>query len=180
MPEVPVLRTPRLVLRPLVAADAPALFRFRSDPVEQQYNDRPLGSPDDAHALLDRLAAEHANDGAVHWGLTLREDDVVVGLLGYNYWARPHRRAGVGYDLSRRLWGRGLASEAMTAVLDHGFGAMGLNRVEAHTDAENAASIRMLERLGFWREGTFHDHFEEDGRFHDIALFVKLRRDLPA
>jgi ribosomal-protein-alanine N-acetyltransferase len=128
MTEAPVLRTPRLVLRPLTAADAEALFRFRSDPVEQRYNDAPVGSLADTHALLDRLDREHRDDGAMHWGLTRREHDVVVGLLGYNYWAREHRRAGVGYDLSRRLWGRGRAAEAMTAVLEHGFGASTTSR----------------------------------------------------
>jgi ribosomal-protein-alanine N-acetyltransferase len=101
----------------------------------------------------------------------------VVGLLGYNYWDPNHRRAGLGYDLKRSLWGRGLAAEAMRAVVDFGFGPMALNRVEAHTDAENARSIRLLRRLGFWQEGTFHEHYLEDGAFHDVALYVMLQRD---
>jgi ribosomal-protein-alanine N-acetyltransferase len=176
-PVIPVLRTDRLVLRPLTPADAPALLVFRSDPIEQEHNDPPLRSLADARALVEGLAADHHVHGARHWGLVLRGGDDVVGLFGYNHWSRPHARASVGYDLSRRLWGRGLASEAMVAVLDHGFGEMGLNRVEAHTNAENTASVRMLRGLGFWREGTFHEHFFENGAFHDVALFVLLRRD---
>ncbi len=68
-------------------------------------------------------------------------------------------------------------AEAMRAVLDHGFGDLRLNRVEAHTNDVNASSIRMLRRLGFWREGTFHDRFREGAEFHDVALFVMLARD---
>lgn len=173
----PVLSTARLVLREIVPADAAALFAFRSDVEEQQHNDPPLRTLAEAHALIERLAAEYRDAGAVRWGLTLKDDGTVVGLLGYNYWAVPHARAGVGYDLSRRLWGRGLMSEAMAAVLNHGFDTMRLNRIEAHTNSENTASVRMLRRLGFWQEGTLHDQFYEDGAFHDVALYVLLRRD---
>ncbi|OLT21119.1 hypothetical protein BJF78_08675 [Pseudonocardia sp. CNS-139] len=115
--------------------------------------------------------------GARRWGITLTGDDTVVGLLGYNYWDVQHRRAAIGYDLKRSLWGKGLAAEAMELALGFGFDRMDLNRVEAHTDAANARSIRLLRRLGFWQEGTFHERYLEDGAFHDVALFVLLRRD---
>jgi ribosomal-protein-alanine N-acetyltransferase len=175
----PTLLTERLVLREIVPDDAADLFAFRSDPIEQRYNDPPLRTLDEAHDLIRRLDRERSEYGAVHWGVTLVGDDRVVGLLGYNEIVVEHRRASLGYDLARRLWGQGLATEALTAVLDHGFDALGLNRVEAHTDAANASSIRLLQRLGFWREGTFHDRFFEDDGYHDIALFVLLRRNRP-
>jgi ribosomal-protein-alanine N-acetyltransferase len=174
---IPVLETERLVLRPLVASDATALFAFRSDPIEQRWNDAPLTEESQAGELIDRLAVEHHTVGALHWGLTLRGDDTVRGLLGYNEVVASDARAAVGYDLARPLWGRGLMAEALRAVLDHGFGALRLNRVEAHTNDVNTASIRLLRKLGFWREGTFHERFREDGEFHDVALFVMLARD---
>lgn len=173
----PVLETERLVLREIVPADAEALFAFRSDPVEQQHNDPAFVHISESYALIERLAREYRDEGAVRWGLTLKGEDVVVGLLGYNYWSVPHNRAAIGYDLAMRLWGRGLMSEAMTAVLDHGFGPMGLNRVEAWTNEANTESIRLLRRLGFWQEGTLHDQFFEDGAYHNVTLWVMLRRD---
>jgi ribosomal-protein-alanine N-acetyltransferase len=176
---IPVLETERLVLRPLVASDATALFAFRSDPIEQRWNDAPLTEEAQAGELIHRLAAEHHIVGALHWGLTLRGDDTVRGLLGYNEVVASDARAALGYDLARPLWGRGLMSEALRAVLDHGFDALRLNRVEAHTNDVNTPSIRMLRRLGFWREGTFHERFHEDGEYHDVALFVMLARDRP-
>ena len=172
--------TERLVLRGLVAEDAADLFAFRSDPVEQCYNDPPLRSLDEAHELIQRLDDDHRERGARHWGLTLAGNDRVVGLLGYNEVVPEHRRASLGYDLARRLWGQGLATEAVSAVLDHGFADLGLNRVEAHTDTRNTASIRLLQRLAFWQEGTFHDRFLEEDGYHDVALFVILRRDRPS
>jgi len=177
----PVLVTERLVLRGIVPDDAADLFAFRSDPVEQRYNDPPLVTLDEARDLVRRLDRERVENNALHWGVTLAGDDRVVGLLGYNEVVAEHRRAALGYDLARRLWGRGLATEAITAVLDHGFDALGRGRVEAHTDAANERSIRLLERLGFWREGTFHDRYLEADGYHDVALYVLLRRErLPA
>jgi [ribosomal protein S5]-alanine N-acetyltransferase len=175
--EFPVLERTRVRLREIGHADAADLFAFRSDPEEQRYNDPPLRTLEEAHELVDRLAREQREEGAVRWGLTLAGDDTVVGLLGYNYWSTDHHRAGLGYDLKRSLWGQGLATEALRAVLEFGFGPMALNRVEAHTDTENIRSVRLLQRLGFWQEGTFHEHYLEDGAFHDIALYVLLRRD---
>jgi [ribosomal protein S5]-alanine N-acetyltransferase len=175
-PTFPVLTTRRMRLREIVPADAPDVFAFRRDPEEQRYNDPPLAHPDEADALIERLAGEYRHHGAVRWGLAL-DDDVVVGLFGYNSWDTTNRRASIGYDLKRSLWGRGLATEAMRSILGFGFEEMGLNRIEAHTDAANVRSIRMLRRLGFWREGTLHEHFLEDGQFHDVALFALLRRD---
>ena len=53
---------------------------------------------------------------------------------------------------------------------------MALRPIAEHTDAANERSIRLLERLGFWQEGTFHDRFLEEDGYHDIALFVRLKR----
>jgi ribosomal-protein-alanine N-acetyltransferase len=175
----PVLETPRIVLRELVSSDAQALFAFRSDAEEQRHNDPPHTSMAESAALIERLAAVRRETGATQWGLTLKGDDLVVGMLGFNWWNREHHRASIGYDLSRALWGHGLMGEAVQAVLDHGFDVMGLNRIEAHTNDDNRSSIRMLRKLGFVREGTFHDQFFEDGRYHDVALFVMLRRNRP-
>lgn len=174
---IPRLETERLVLRELRPSDAPALYRFRGDADAQKHNDPHLTSPDQADALIARLADDHDATGSVHWGLTLRGDDTVVGLPGFHHVTREAHRAGLGYDLARHLWGRGIMSEALRAVLAWGFDALALNKIEAHTDAENTASTAMLERLGFRLEGTLHDHFHEDGAFHDVSLYALLRRD---
>jgi ribosomal-protein-alanine N-acetyltransferase len=175
-PTFPVLTTRQIRLREIVPADAPDVFAFRRDPEEQRYNDPPFAHPDEADALIERLARDYREHGAVRWGLAL-DDDVVVGLFGFNSWDTTNRRASIGYDLKRSLWGHGLATEAMRSILAFGFEEMERGRIEAHTDAANVRSIRMLRRLGFWREGTFHDHFLEDGQFHDVALFALLRVD---
>ena len=78
---------------------------------------------------------------------------------------------------SQQLCFRAAYGSTALPVLDHGFELLALNRIEAHTESANAASIRMLRRLGFWQEGTFHDRFFDNGSYHDVALFVLLAKD---
>jgi ribosomal-protein-alanine N-acetyltransferase len=174
----PVLTTRRLVLRELVPEDAADLFRFRSDAEEQRYNAVPLRTVSEALALIDDLRAAYAARRQLQWGLTLREAPRVIGLLGFIAWERGHRRAEIGYDLARPLWGRGLGTEAVGALVRFGFERLGLNRIEAQTIVDNLASVRLLERLGFRREGVRREYsLEEDGRFHGGAIYGLLRRE---
>ncbi|MGH3930859.1 MAG: GNAT family N-acetyltransferase [Pseudonocardiaceae bacterium] len=99
----PVLETERLILREIVASDAADVFAFRRDPEEQRHNDPPLRSLPEARELIDRLAREYREERAIRWGLTVKGEGAVVGLLGYNYWNVAHFRAGLGYDLKRSL-----------------------------------------------------------------------------
>ena len=86
----------------------------------------------DAIAWQQRIWAE--GTGA-RWVITERDQDVYMGDVGFFKHERQHQRAEIGYLLARAYWRRGLMTEAMTAVLDYGFGSMGLNRVEALVDA---------------------------------------------
>ncbi len=173
--DIPTITTQRLVLRAPRVTDAEDVFVFRGDPVVQQFNDDVLGSVADTRAFLEYLLAECAADRRRHWALSL--DGVVVGLMGLHDWQHHHRRAEFGYDLAAAHWGRGLAAEAARAVLDVGFREMGLHRVQAFTIADNTRSVRLLERLGFQREGTMREFsLEADGVFHDSAVYGLLRR----
>jgi ribosomal-protein-alanine N-acetyltransferase len=174
----PVLTTERLVLRELVPEDAPDLFRFRSDAEEQRFNSEPLRTVAAALALIEELRTGYAAGQQVQWGVTLAGEGRVVGLMGINSWERGHRRAEIGYDLARPLWGRGLAGEAVAAIVRFGFERLRLNRIEAFTIADNVRSVRMLERLGFRREGLRRElTLEDDGLFHDGTIYGLLRRE---
>ena len=172
----PTLAGERTVLRELDLADSDDLFAFRSDPEVQRYNSAPMQDPAEAAALIDELRAEYAAHQAVHWAVTLRGDSRVLGLMGLAAWEKYHRRAEIGYDLRRDQWGRGLATDAVRAILTFGFTRLDLHRVEAQTIADNHASVRLLQRLGFQLEGIRRQYsWEEDGTFHDSAVYGLLR-----
>ena len=105
--EFPTLTTERLVLRAFVPADAPDLFVFRSDAVEQKYNDAPLTDISQAHDLIEWMKAGFASRQMIQWAVTLRDVNRVIGLFGFNTWDRYNHRAEIGYDLARADWGSG-------------------------------------------------------------------------
>ncbi|WP_331459319.1 GNAT family N-acetyltransferase [Paenibacillus sp. FJAT-27812] len=83
-----------------------------------------------------------------------------MGTCGYHYLRKTDDvfTAEVGFDLSKRYWGKGLMFEAMKVVIDFGFSKMGLTIVDATVEPENERSIRLLRKLGFEREIELRDH----------------------
>ncbi len=170
----PMLTTERLVLRQVQHTDAAAVLVSFGDYEVQKYNG-PVLDLNGVHDLISEIRTTYEEKRGLAWGVTRRGDDTVMGMVGLWNWSKHHRRAMLGYDLARVYWGNGYATEGVTAVLNFAFTRMNLNRVEAYTIADNHGSVRMLERLGFVREGTRRDHsWEDDGTFHDSAIYGLL------
>ncbi|HET6230306.1 MAG TPA: GNAT family N-acetyltransferase [Longimicrobiaceae bacterium] len=173
----PVLATERLVLRRLTPADAPALFGIFSDPELIRFWSSPAYTTvEDAHDLVRRIDDNFERRAGMDWGVTLRGDGRVIGKCAFHRWLPDHRRAEIGYAIARPMWRQGLATEAVRALLDFGFAAMGLHSVEAQVDPGNAGSIRTLERLGFVREGHLRENYFMHGVFNDTLVYSLLRR----
>ena len=174
----PTLTTERLVLRDLTDADAADVYVFWGDPEVQKYNAEPLRDVSQAHTFIAEMLAEYATRKQVMWAITKRDGGAVLGGVDLHDWNRTHHRAEVGYSLARAWWGQGIASEAVRAVLRFGFERMQLHRIEAGTIADNWRSVRMLERLGFRREGTRREYsLEDDGTYHDSAMYGLLQHE---
>ena len=176
----PVLDSERLRLRELHPSDAPAVFRIRGDYEVTKYNGgQPYRTVEQAGGLIDSIADAYRDKRSIRWGITLKSDpkSTVIGMVGYNYWVRSDYRASIGYDLARAYWGQGIMPEAVRSILDFGFTRMGLNRIEADASSENLNSIRVLEKIGFKREGIQQEQYFEEGEFYDLVLFCLLRRN---
>jgi RimJ/RimL family protein N-acetyltransferase len=172
------LQTPRLLLRPLLGSDAPALFALKSDPVVARYGSGPAWSdPQATVAYLQDCHDAMASGELVQMAIVRREDDAFVGTCNLCDFDTQCRRAEVGYSLLTSAWGRGYANEAVSALLDWGFDHMDLNRVEADIDPRNAPSARALERLGFVREGLLRERWIVDGEVCDSWIYGLLRAD---
>jgi [ribosomal protein S5]-alanine N-acetyltransferase len=177
----PELVTPRLLLRPLHDGDAEALLAVFSDPTVMRYWSTPPWV-DRVQALrkIAGDAAAHAAGEHLALGIVRRDDGRLIGRCTLFDRAPGCRRAQVGYAVAAPDWGRGFATEAVAALLDHGFDALDLNRVEADIDPRNAASARTLERLGFTREGLLRERWIVEGEVSDSAIYGLLRREWAA
>ena len=174
----PVLQTARLILREVRPADAADVLVFRGDPYVQRFNSEPLKTLQEAAVFIEEALQQHATQAGFGWAITLRGQDRVLGGVSLHAWEKYHRRAEVGYDLARAFWGQGIGSEAVRAVLAFGFTELNLNRIEAATIADNHESVNLLKKLGFRLEGLRRGYsWEEDGTFHDSAMFGLLRAE---
>ena len=143
--------TDRLRLRRPRMSDAGAVLRYGSDPEVVRYMTWPRHSGvDTVEAWLARCAQAWSTGEEFSWLLTLPPEDEAIGTV-----ACCVRGAGLdfGFVLSRSSWGRGLATEAARAVVQWGWAVPTIRRIWATCDAENVASMRVLEKAGLCREG---------------------------
>ena len=155
------LRTDRLLIRPFTPDAAPAMFRVWGDPEVMRYiPGGAVPSEAEVRARLERLAARQMPPGIGLWAIERGEDARVVGMAALIPIAWKGPRVEVAYHLARDCWGRGYATEAAKACVDHGFRELGLPSVVGLTFPENAASQRVLERVGMRRIGTTRAYYD--------------------
>lgn len=172
------LSTPRLNLRPLREDDAQALFAIWSDAQAMRYfSFPPMSQLDEATDRIARKLRTAADGEALICVAELQSTGEVVGDCALFHADEPCRRAEIGFSLQRRNWGSGYMSEAASALIEHAFGVVRLRRIEADIDPRNTASARLLERLGFVREGLLRERWVVDGEVSDSALYGLLERD---
>ena len=175
-PSRALIETPRLALRPTAEADAEALHACYGDPEAMRYWDT-SPSRDVAHTR-ERITGTVRSDPRWHagWSVVLAGEDRSVGFVNYHHRAPQDRRLAIGYILARAYWGRGLMGEAVHAFVSHCFDALDTHRVEALIEPDNAASIRLVERLGFRREGLLRDRLLVLGTYRSVATPTRCSR----
>ena len=174
----PTLFTPRLRLRPFEDADGNDLFALLSDAHILRYWDAPpwsnLGRAEQfisaCREMADggtgmRLAAERVSNGAF------------IGWCSLSRWNPSHRRASLGYCFDDAVWDHGYATEAASGVLQWAYDNLDLNRVQAETDTRNVASSRVLEKLGFVREGLLREDCVVNEEVSDSWVYGLIRRE---
>jgi RimJ/RimL family protein N-acetyltransferase len=174
----PTLTTARLRLRPFAQTDTAAIFALHSSHRVLRYWDAP---PWSARAQAERFIAncrQLEDDGTgARLAIERVSDTAFIGWCSLARWNADYRSASLGYCFDDAAWGQGFATEAAGAVLQWAFDTLDLNRVQAETDTRNAGSMRVLEKLGFAREGMLREDCIVDGEVSDSWVYGLLRRD---
>ena len=175
---LPTLESPRLRLRPFAADDVREVYELYADRDAVRFGYAPtMAGIDDARRVIQETLELARARTLFHFGVADAEHDRIVGHATLFRWDREHRLAEIGYSIRRDRWGLGLGSEAVATLITFGFECLGLRRIEADADPRNAASIRLLEKLGFVREGYMRERWEIDGEIQDAVCFGLLRRE---
>jgi len=167
--DFPRLTTPRLLLRAFAEVDVPGLIALAGN-YEVAKNTLNIPHPyteADARQWLHLTRQGFEQQRAYAFALELRATGEFIGGMGLTLVPRCHR-AEAGYWLGQPYWGRGLATEALSALLRFGFEELKLNKIHATHHADNPASGRVMLKNGMVKEGELAQHARRDGRYHDL------------
>ena len=180
-PDFAPLRTPRLTLRPLRAADAPALHRLVNDwEVAKTLARVPFPYPRDlADEWIASTWAQIAAGTAWHLAITGEEagQEMLIGCVGLT---REGEEAELGYWVGRRFWGHGVATEAAGRLARWGLANLDIARLRASALPDNGRSAAVLRHIGFRAVGEGTQEFLSRGGRMPVRLFTAGREDLPA
>ncbi len=175
---LPTLETERLLLRKMKLEDARDLFEYASDPEVTRFTTWSTHqSLQESEEFLRSVLEQYAKQAVASWGVVHKGDVKLIGVCGFNAWWLDHARAEMGYALSRKYWGQSLMTEAVQAVVDFGFRTMELNRIQAVCNIENAASARVMEKVGMTYEGTLREYSFSKGHYSNLKMYSILRRE---
>lgn len=173
----PELKTERLLFRGLTMADAPALFKLRSNESVVKFIGRePAASIKEVEEFIERINNAVKTNESILWGIVLQSDPGnIIGTICYWRLQPENYRAEIGYALHPDHWRKGIMKEAILKVLEYGFEIMKLHSIEARLSANNIASAAILEKTGFVKEGHLKDEFYFRGKFTDSLIYSKLQ-----
>lgn len=171
----PELATDRLLLVPPSERHVADVFDYGGDPEFCAYiSARPFTSQEQARDFLRALIDDNFAGRRSYWVVTLKDTGAAIGTMGFNFlFDRSSGVADFGYGIARSHWGAGLFQEAARAVVRYGFETLGLKRIQATTRADNARSVRGVEKAGFRREAELRSFYATTtGRADAVVLAI--------
>ena len=176
--EFPILETDRLILRQVTNDDAGSLLKYLSDKEVMNYVGlEPFKSIEDSLDEISWYQSILEKKTGIRWGITLKNQGEVIGSCGFLNWVARHYRSEIGFELSKDYWGKGIASEALKAVIQYGFEEMNLQRIEALIEPPNIPSQKLVEKHGFIREGLLRNYEFTCGKFDDLYMYSLLKQE---
>ncbi|NRR31770.1 GNAT family N-acetyltransferase [Oxalobacteraceae bacterium] len=172
------LHTARLSLRLIDTGDAAALFTLFSDPEALRYwSSGPWLHPAQASDSIEQTLRAYDDGSALRLAVVLTATGELIGTATLYAFDRRNHRCDIGYMLARGHWGHGYMPEVLAALVEYGFGALELHRIEADIHPANTASASILRRLHFRQEGHLRERWFVNGEISDSIIYGLLAAD---
>lgn len=173
-----ILKTERLLLKKFSPNDFIYIFENYSEKEIKKL----LGHNSEEELLKEKSKYEKGyttyNKSFEYFQIIDKASKTIIGGCGFHNWYLEHNRAELGYSLKNENFKRkGIMTEALKTIIDYGFNKMKLHRIEALVDPENIASIKLLKKFDFFKEGVLKEHYFFDGKYVDSIILSKLRYD---
>lgn len=172
---LPELSTPRLLLRKIYLSDAEDIFEYASkEEITKYLSWNHHQTIEDSKQFIYMVTQNYMDGDPSSWAIYHKEDQKMIGTIGFVSYNSVHKRGEVGYALSKKYWRQGITSEALQAVLEFGFSMLNLSRIEARCYPENTASEKLLLKNNFQFEGTLRKHIIINDTPIDMKMFSML------
>ncbi len=173
----PIIETERLLLKRITNDDVNEVFELRSNPETMKYIPRPLvKTTEDALEHIAMIEDKIITNIGINWGITLKGNSKLLGIIGYYRMQPENYRAEIGYILLPEFHGKGIIPEAVNKLIRYGFDDLKLHSIEAVIDPENLASEKVLQKCGFVKEAHFKESEFYNGRFLDKVIYSLLEK----
>lgn len=172
-----VLKTDRLLLRQIVSTDINNIFKGLGHPEVIKHYAVSFLTLQATQEQMDWYANMIKDDTGRCWAICSKDNIEFYGVCTLSSWNKAHRKAETGYWLLPQFWGKGIVSEALHAAFKYGLEEMNLHRITAEVEDDNPASIAVLKKLGFNKEGTLNACEIKDGRFINLDVFALLAKE---
>ena len=154
------IETERLILREFLLSDVDGIFELDSNPnVHLFLGKKPVTDIKVSISYIENIQQQYKDFGTGRWAVVLKETNEFLGWSGIKmitYEINNHKDFyEIGYRFIEKHWGKGYATEAGLAFVDHAFNTMNVEALYAYTDAGNLNSGKTLEKLGFRRMNSF-------------------------
>lgn len=178
VPHFTHIDTRRLTLRRFHPDDLPSLLAYRNDPAVARYQSwTSMSEREGALFIEEMLTLEPGvRNEWFQFAIERKQDGMHIGDCALHT-LDDKRQGEIGYTLARAAQGQGYAREAVEAMLAYAFGVLDMHRISAMTDVGNAASYRLLEALGFRREGTLVEAGWFHGKWCSDHIYALLARE---
>lgn len=176
--DFPILETSRLYLRKITNEDAIDIFEYLSNDIVTRYlGKESLNNIIEAYELINKINNNYLEGRGIRWGIVHKDSQKLIGTMGYDGIHMKNKRADIGYDLNSSYWRLGYATEAINEIIKFGFNELELNRIGAVAFLDNTASLSLLGKVGFTKEGILREYIIQNHIPRDTVVFSLLRKE---
>lgn len=170
------LHTERCLLRDIRLSDKEYMFEYASREEVARYVlwDRHRTIDDSADFIKKVIRAYKKGEDNLVWGIEYIKEHKFIGSVGLHNLDKANRNAELGYVVSHLYKDRGIATEASSEIVRYGIEELQLHRIYARVFPENRPSARVLEKMGFIKEGVLKESVYMYNRYHDTILYAKI------
>ena len=170
--------TKRFRLRKLIKSDKSDIYEIYSDELTSLYDDwDPMKDISRAETLISNSLKYFDSKEALRYGIELKENKKIIGVCCIGEFDETNNKCSVYYQINRKEWNKGYATEAVGELVKYAFDSLKVNRIEAYVTPGNEGSIKVLLKNGFVQEGLMREMEFYKNKYQDGIIMGMITKD---